>query len=184
MELITKLGIDWKLLVAQIVNFTILLVVLYKFVYGPVLAMLEKRTKTIEKGLHDAKVSEEKLIAIEKLSQERMSATEKEVGALLDRARHDAEGMKKDILAAAQTQADDLLRRTRLQIEEDKQKMLQEVKSEVTTHIVKLTGKLLEREFSDADQKRLAEALSKEMKSAEPQPPPQRGPAQAGRGPA
>jgi len=173
MELLTKLGIDWKLLVAQIVNFTILLFVLYKFVYGPILAMLEKRTKTIEKGLQDAKASEEKLISIERLSQERMSATAKEVGALLDRARLDAEGMKKDILATAQTQADDLLRRTRLQIEEDKQKMLQEVKSEVTTHIVRLTGKLLEREFSDTDQKRLADALSKEMKSAEPQ----RGPA-------
>mgnify|MGYP001588456271 CR=1 FL=1 len=61
MELISKLGIDWKLLVAQIVNFFILLFVLYKFAYKPVLEMLEKRSKTIEKGIHDAKASEERL---------------------------------------------------------------------------------------------------------------------------
>ena len=56
-ELITKLGIDWKFLIAQIVNFLVLLFVLYKFAYGPILAMLEKRQKKIEKGLKDAEAA-------------------------------------------------------------------------------------------------------------------------------
>ena len=48
-ELFSKLGIDWKLLIAQIINFLVLLFVLYKFAYRPILSMLEKRTKKIEK---------------------------------------------------------------------------------------------------------------------------------------
>lgn len=164
MELIHKLGIDWKLLIAQIVNFFILLFVLYKFVYRPVLEMLDKRSKTIEKGIADAKASGERLAHIEKMQAERMAQTEKQVGKLLDQAKADAEAMKKDIVAAAHAQAEDLLRRNRIQMEEEKQKMIQDVKKEVTAFIVLATGKLLEREFSAVDQKRLADVIANEAK--------------------
>lgn len=165
MELLHKLGIDWKLLIAQIVNFAILLFVLYKFVYKPVLEMLEKRSKTIEKGIRDAKESEERLVKIEKMREERMAQAEKEIGRLLDQAKNDAEGMKKDIVAAANAQSEDMLRRAKIQMTEEKEKMIQDVKSEVTRFIVLATGKLLEREFSAVDQKRLTEAVAQEMKS-------------------
>lgn len=166
MELIHKLGIDWKLLIAQIVNFFILLFVLYKFVYRPVLEMLDKRSKTIEKGIADAKASEERLTHIEKMQAERMAQTEKQVGKLLDQAKADAEAMKKDIVVAAHAQAEDLLRRSRIQMEEEKQKMIQDVKKEVTAFIVLATGKLLEREFSTIDQKRLADVIANEAKQS------------------
>lgn len=165
MELLTKLGIDWKLLVAQIINFFILLVVLYRFVYKPVLDTLDKRSKTIEKGMHDAKKSEEKLLEIERLREQRLAETSREIGRLLEQAKRDAESVKKDLTAAAQAQADDLMKRTKIQIEEQKQAMIEEVKAEVTMFIVKATGKILEREFSADDQKRLADAITKEMKT-------------------
>ncbi len=166
MELLHKLGIDWKLLIAQIVNFAILLFVLYKFVYKPVLDLLEKRSKTIEKGIRDAKESEERLVKIEKMREERMAQAEKEIGRLLGQAKSDAEAMKKDIVEAANAQAEDLLRRAKIQMTEEKEKMIQDVKSEVTMFIVQATGKLLEREFSPVDQKRLADAVAQEMKSS------------------
>lgn len=163
MELIHKLGIDWKLLIAQIINFLILLLVLWKFVYNPVLAALEKRSKTIEKGLRDARESEEKLQEIEKLREARLAQAEREVGKLIEKAKNDAERLKKDLLLAAQNQSEDLLRRTQLQLQEEKQKMIQEVKAAVSTFIIRATGKILEREFSDADQKRLTEAITREI---------------------
>lgn len=163
MELINKLGIDWKLLVAQIVNFFILLVVLYKFVYKPVLHTLEKRSKIIEKGMRDAKESEEKLLQVEHLQKTRLAETEKEIGRLFETAKNDAEVLKKNIIEKATSEVQDLLKRTRLQLEEEKQKMIQEVKRELGSFVVQATGKLLEREISPADQKRLMEAIVKEM---------------------
>ena len=165
MELLTKLGIDWKLLAAQIVNFFILLVILYKFVYKPVLDLLEKRSKTIEKGIADAKASEERLKEIEQTREKSLRNTEKEIGKLFDQAKKDAEAMKQSIVSAANVQSEDMLRRTRAQMEEEKQKMLGDVKREVTAFIIQATSKVLEREFSAADQKRLAEAITKEMKA-------------------
>ena len=165
MELIAKLGIDWKLLIAQIVNFFILLFILWKFVYRPVLDMLEKRSKTIEKGVRDAKQSEEQLKKIEELREKKFAEAEAKIGKMFEQAKSDAEIMKKDIVAAANAQAEDLLRRARIQIEEEKQKMVQDVKKEVAGFIVMATGKLLEREFSAADQQRLLDAVTKEAYS-------------------
>ena len=163
MELISKLGIDWKLLVAQIVNFFILLFVLYKFAYKPVLEMLEKRSKTIEKGIHDAKASEERLKEIEQTRRKILDEASREVGKLLEKAKADAEAMKKDLMAAASEQAEDLLRRTKALVAEEKEKMTEDVKKEVAKFIILATGKILQREFSDSDQKRLADAVALEM---------------------
>ena len=53
MELLTKLGVDWKLLIAQIVNFTILVSVLTYFVYRPLLDLLDARRERIRKAVED-----------------------------------------------------------------------------------------------------------------------------------
>lgn len=165
MELISKLGIDWKLLVAQMINFFILLLVLYKFVYKPVLDVLEKRSKAIEKSVHDAKKSEETLRQIETLKDEKIAAAEREIGRLMDSARHDAEIMKKEIVVAANTQAEELLKRARTQMQEEKDRMMTDIRHEVTGIIIQATGKILKKEFSESDQGRLLEAISLEMKA-------------------
>ncbi len=165
MELLSKLAIDWKLLIAQIVNFTILAIILFKLVYRPLLATLDKRTKIIEKGMHDAKAAEEKLASVEKMEHERMMETKKEIGRLIEEAKSDAETMKKDILAAAATQSEELLDRARTQIQDEKTAMLAEVKGELVGLIIQTSAKVMGREFSAEDQKRLVGAISNEMKS-------------------
>lgn len=164
MELLSKLGIDYKLLIAQIINFTILAFVLYKLVYKTVHDTLDRRSKIIEKGIHDAKASEDKLMKINEMSEQRMAETEKHIGALLEKARKDADVTKEEIVTAANAQSEDMLRRTRAQIAEEKEKLMQEITSSVGTLVIKLTTKILESEFTDADQKRLADKLADAIK--------------------
>ena len=57
-ELFSQLGIDWKLLLAQGVNFVILLVVLTKFVYKPLMKMVEARRQKIELGIRGGEMAE------------------------------------------------------------------------------------------------------------------------------
>ena len=70
MEIFSKLGIDWRLLLAQVVNFLILLFVLRRFAYTPMLRFLEKRKNRIEKGLKEGKLATEKLLQIAKKEKE------------------------------------------------------------------------------------------------------------------
>lgn len=165
MELLSKLGIDWKLLIAQVINFAILFFVLYKFAYKPVLQMLETRTKMIERGVHDAKAAEENLKKAEELRDKKIRDAEKEVGRLIENAKKDAEQMSAQLVASAQKQSEELLKRSQLQIQEQKEAMMSELRRDVTSIVVTATSRLLKREFSPADQKRLMDALSKEMES-------------------
>lgn len=165
MELLQKLGIDWRLLVAQIINFAILLTILYLLVYKPILGMLEKRSSAIEKGIRNAKESEEKLQRIAALQEEKLAETQKQVGKILEDAKRDAESVKKEIAARTAQESEDMLRRTRLQMVEEKEKMISDVKKEVAKFIILAASKILEREFSDSDQQRLADAVSKEISS-------------------
>lgn len=165
MELLSQLGIDWKLLIAQIINFTILLIVLLKFVYKPVLSALDRRSKAIEKSMNDAAQAAEKLKHVEKLEKERMGEVHKQIGTMLDTAKQEAEVMKKEIVEEARRIADDLVARTHAQLKEEKERMLAEARSQLADLVVVATGKLLDREYSSADQKRLAEAIAAEVKS-------------------
>ena len=164
MELLTQLGIDWKVLVAQIINFLILLAVLAKFVYKPVLSTLEKRSKTIEKGLHDAQESSRRLAEVEVIEKDKLSQAHKEVGRLIEAARADAEKVKNELVAAAQKQCEEMLAKARVQMEQEKDAMLAAASNELSALIIKATTKLIDREINADDQKRLTQALASEMK--------------------
>ena len=90
MEVLAKLGIDWKLLIAQAVNFVVLLWVLRLYAYRPILRALEARTKKIEQGLQDAAQSQKKLQAVVEEEKQIMAAAREEARDILLKAETSA----------------------------------------------------------------------------------------------
>jgi F-type H+-transporting ATPase subunit b len=82
-ELIEQLGLDWKLLLSQAVNFLLLLVLLRQFAYKPLLKVLKERRAKIEEGLAKAKEAEQRLLEVDDIAKDKMKATEKEAMAML-----------------------------------------------------------------------------------------------------
>ena len=60
-QLISTFGIDWRLLLVQSVNFGLLLLVLWRFVYRPVLAMIDERREKIAEGVQKAEAADRRL---------------------------------------------------------------------------------------------------------------------------
>lgn len=165
MELISKLGIDWKLILAQIVNFGIVLFILYKFAYKPVLAMLDKRRHMIEKSVADAQKSEEMLKEIEVMKERALANVKEKTAEMMDTAVKEASHMKQGILAEASTEAKKILDKTKADIETQKTAMIKEAKNEITKIVVFATAKILDREFSEKDQERMLGDAAKEITS-------------------
>ncbi|MEK7537956.1 MAG: F0F1 ATP synthase subunit B, partial [Patescibacteria group bacterium] len=65
-ELVSKLGIDWKLLLANTLTFFLVLWILRRFAYRPIMDVLDRRQKTIGEGLDAAKRSTDELAAIKR----------------------------------------------------------------------------------------------------------------------
>jgi len=160
-ELISKLGIDWKLLIAQIINFLVLLFVLYKFAYGPILAMLEKRQKKIEKGLKDADAAHKKLAESAELQKEILHKARLEAKEVVEKARSQAEKAKVEIAVEAKAQGQKLIMDAKEQIEQEKQKTLQEIKAEIGSLVLAATGKIIDEKLDEKKDKELIEKAIK-----------------------
>jgi F-type H+-transporting ATPase subunit b len=163
MELLTKLGIDWKLLVAQIVNFTILLSILSSFAYRPLLRLLDERRERIRKALEDAKRIEQEKQALEEWKLEQMRKFDQEAGAFLERAKRQAEETRGEIIATAKREVETMLAKGRAELQAERARVATEVQGSLAELILRLTEKILEREFGPSDQERLLRSLEREI---------------------
>ena len=100
-ELISKLGIDWRLFLAQVVNFFILLFLLKKFAYKPILAMLAKRRGEIEKGFELRREAEETLKNADKLRDQTLQQARADSLAMVNEAEQAAKKRQEEIVGEA-----------------------------------------------------------------------------------
>ena len=163
MELLTKLGINWELLIAQIVNFLIVVGVLGFFLYRPILNLLDARTEKIRKSMEDAKRLENQAKELDALRQEELKRLDQESGAYFERVRKQAEVRQEEILTNAKKEAETILQNAMRRIDEERRLMMEDVLRTVNTVVVRMTEKILEREFSSADQERIAKTLVAEL---------------------
>jgi F-type H+-transporting ATPase subunit b len=155
MELLNNLGINGKLLIAQIINFLILLWVLHKFAYGPVIKMLDNRTKKIEKGLKDAEESHKKLAEISEKEQVVLVEARKQAQEIIKKSEESASLQAQEILASAKDQTQRMLETAQKQIEQEKAKILAEVKTEVAGLVMMATEKIIGEKMDSAKDKEL-----------------------------
>lgn len=167
LELFAKLGIDWKLLIAQIINFLVLLFILYKFAYGPILAMLEKRQKKIEKGLKDADAAHKKLAESEEKEKEILKHARVEAKGIIEKAREIAEKEKSEIADEAKAQSKKILTAAKAEIEREKQKTLAEIKTEIGGLVIYAAEKLVGEKIDEGKDKELIEKAIKSQENQE-----------------
>lgn len=156
-ELIKTFHIDYKILIAQVVNFTIVLFVLYKFAYGPLLKAMNDRTKRIEKGLKDAEEVGKKLQETEDREKEVLTNAKREAQSIIESAEKTALKNKEDLLEEAKKKSEEIVDNTRKQLEEEKKRMLSEIKSEVADLVVAATGKVIDEKMDDKKDKEIIE---------------------------
>lgn len=142
-ELVKTFHIDWKLMAAQLVNFGIVLFVLYKFAYGPILKTLNDRTAKIDKGLKDAEEAGKKMVEMSEKEKEVLNEARKEAQAIISRSEEQAKKNKEEIMAEAKAQAEKAVAEAQKKIEEEKNKMMAEVKGEIAGLVMSATEKLI-----------------------------------------
>lgn len=165
MEIITKLGIDLKLIIGQVVNFLILFFVLRKLVYKPVLNLLEKRKNMIEKSVEDAKKIEERLVEMEVEKEEVLADASLKAMAVIEKAKQEAEEERQKALANAKKEISGLAERYRAQLKAEKDQISSELKAEMASLIITSCEKVIRKEFGKEDQNRLEKAIKNEISS-------------------
>lgn len=104
-EGIAAIGINPIYLVGQVVNFIILMWVLKKFIYGPVLKKLEERAKETKKGLETAEKLASQQEEWEKNQKKQLQKVQEETSAIIAKARNQAKKEKEIIVKEAKEEA-------------------------------------------------------------------------------
>lgn len=147
MEIIAKLGIDWRLFVAQIVNFAILLLVLRRFVYRPMLAFLEERAERIDKGLKDADAAQKKLSEMEQREREVLDRAKKDAQEIIAKSESSSKQQYEKVLAEAKADAARLMEQAEAKMETQKAKLFSEAKAELAELVIATTEKVLQEKI-------------------------------------
>jgi F-type H+-transporting ATPase subunit b len=159
MEAITSLGIDAKLLIAQIINFLILLFLLSKFLYKPIVAMLDKRSETIKKSLDDAKKIEEDLKNTEVRTTECLGKAQEEAKKIVADAKKSADEEAKKMIAQAEKRAAEISDKAKAEVAEEKDKAKKEIRQEVATLVAMATEKIIGKEVDAVKDEKLVKEI-------------------------
>jgi F-type H+-transporting ATPase subunit b len=159
------LGIEWSALIAQIINFAILIFILSRYVYKPVLNVIDQRRTTIAESMEKAQEIDRRKEELDKERVVILRKADEEAGALLERAKKEAEDIRTEIEKAAKNQADYTLEKGRQQLENDRATMVREMQTKLAHAIVLSAEKILRREFSKEDQENFEEELKSNLPS-------------------
>lgn len=157
---IASLGVNLKLFIAQLINFGILLFVLWKFAFTPVSKKLSERADKIEKSLNDAdRIAKEKQ-EFQAWREQEMSKARAEASAIVTAAQTEAGKAKQQVLSETKQQQEKLVSEAKQQIENEKTRQLSEAKSELANMITTASEKILRKKLdSKADQELIKESL-------------------------
>jgi F-type H+-transporting ATPase subunit b len=160
-EIARTFGVDWPHLLAQMVSFSIVCAVLYRFAYAPVLRMLETRRQQIAQGLANTEKINAELAAIELKRRDVLVAAQVEATRIIAEARGAARRLADQEAQRAKTAAEHALARAREATEQERRRLLAEVRREATHLVIETTAAVAGKVLTEADQRRLtAEATA------------------------
>lgn len=148
--------IDWKIIIAQSINFIVVMFILYFLALKPLKKMMKERTENITKGLEDSKTNNELLIKTKEEYNKIISEAKTEAYELFQNGKKETENKKNKILKSASKEVEDMISSGKKVLEEEKAKMIEEARKEISSLVIKATEKLLEsRDNRDYDEKTL-----------------------------
>lgn len=163
-------GLNWKLFLAQLINFGIILFVLWKWVFGPVTKGLSDRTEKIEHSLADAQKIAEERETFDSWKRNEISQVRTEAAGILTQAKVDAEKLKTSTLDQTKDEQAKLIAIAQTRLEQEKQAMLANVKDELAELVVAATENLIKQKLdAKKDAPLIEQALKEASKAADDQ---------------
>ncbi|MDD5140972.1 MAG: ATP synthase F0 subunit B [Verrucomicrobiales bacterium] len=163
LETIGDLGIQWPKLIAQFVNFAIVLFVLWRFAYKPIFTMLEARRVKIAESVANSEKIKAQLTQTEADRQKVLAEASQQANKLIEDARAAVARVTEVETQKAIAAAEQIVAKAREAAAQDHARMLAELKREVGRLVVQTTATVTGKVLTPEDQRRLAEESQKQL---------------------
>lgn len=142
-QIVSVFGINWKLILIQMVNFGLLLFILHRYLYKPVIAMVDTRRMKIENAIKNSERMEIELGHAEAEKARIVREATKKGDELIDAAKSHAEKEEHNIMKEAHRKAVHLLNEAERRTNREHDEMLQKAEREVARMAVLSAEKIL-----------------------------------------
>ncbi len=147
-DLLSLFGIDWKLLVMQIINFGVLLAALTYFLYKPVLKVLEDRRKKIAQGVQDAIDAKKALESAEENADDIIGSATSKADEIIITAKNNAEEKGKEIIKDAEERGERIESDAQAKAAEAAKRALDGSNQEIARTAILAAERLLKKKLS------------------------------------
>lgn len=156
---------DPGLFIWTIVTFLVLLTLLAKFAWTPLLQALEGRQESIRKSLDDARLAKQDLERLQHESAEIIRQGRIEAEAIITRSRGDAERLREEMKQKARAEADGIVKNAERQIQLETSRALQQIRREAVDLSVMIASKLIQRNLTKEDNEKLIEEALQQVET-------------------
>lgn len=163
MEVVKPFGWNAYAFFSQVISFSIVCALLYKFAYNPVLTMLEQRRAKIEEGLVGAEKIKAQLADATKAAEEIRAQANADAQKAIAEAQAAAKAITEREGQRAVAQATEIIQKAREAGEAEQKRLMAELRKDLSRLIVDTTAKVTGKALNAADQAAITEAANKEL---------------------
>lgn len=156
-EIMHQLGIEPATIVVEMVGFVLLLLLLKRFLWGPVTEYLEGRRQDIAQTYEKVEQTRQEMERLRGEYEQRLANIEAEARAQIQQAVKEAQQVREQILAEARQQAEKMVRDAQETIRYERQKALAEMRAQVVDLTLLATGKILQESMDDVRHRKMVE---------------------------
>ena len=156
---------DPGLFIWTILTFLVLVALLARFAWRPLLAALEQRQATIAGALEDAQRARQELERVQRESAQMMATARAEAEAFVSRSRSDADVLREELKQKARSEAAAIVKNAERQIQLETTRAVQQIRQEAIDLSVAIASKILRRQVSKEDNEGLIEETLKQVET-------------------
>jgi F-type H+-transporting ATPase subunit b len=156
---------DPGLFIWTILTFLVLVALLARFAWRPLMEALEQRQTAIAKSLEDARRAQQELERLQRESMQMMASARAEADAIVSRSRSDAEALREELKQKARGEAAAIVKNAERQIQLETARAVQQIRQEAVDLSVAIASKILRRQVSKEDNEGLIEETLKQVET-------------------
>ncbi len=163
MEILESFGVDIRLLITSAINFIVLLFLLNKIAYQPLLKVLDQRKKTIDESLKNAELIEQKLRETEEKEREILRKARFDAQNLLTKAEEQAKIRQQELIEQAEQHAHRLMEQSEKRLEQQGKEMQHQIQIHLADLVMAATKAVLGKKMPDSMDAQYIEGVIKHL---------------------
>ena len=161
-QILANLGFDWRVALANLANFLVIVWILRRFAFKPIARIVKEREDKIKKGVEDARKAETELQMAKQISEKTAIEARGEANKIIASAQKESERIISESKLINEEQAKQIMAKADKAIQQEKQKMLGDLRKEVVDLVIATTESFLKEDLTKDKQEGIIKRLAKD----------------------